>query len=159
MVSPVFGLGVRLVTCRFVSLIWVGKFRFFLFIVLGAHPFPFFFAFATGGALPEPYKIASSRQLVCLFLTKLSETDSMRVVWGFLLWDLCSQPSTLQLDWHWPVNTGTHRFATGAPFSSQMRAVSHWALVIDVKESGNAVANMLLPLTSSSIIGLVVGQW
>ena len=33
----------------------------------------------TGGALPEPYKMTSNRQLVCMFLTKLSETDSMRM--------------------------------------------------------------------------------
>lgn len=31
------------------------------------------------GVLPEPYKMSSSRPLVCMFLTKLSETDSMRV--------------------------------------------------------------------------------
>ena len=33
----------------------------------------------TGGALPEPYQMTSSRLLVCMFLTKLSETDFMRV--------------------------------------------------------------------------------
>ena len=54
----------------------------------------------TGGALPEPNKMTSSKLLVCMFLTKLSETDSMRVALGpdVLQWDLCSQPSTLQLD-------------------------------------------------------------
>ncbi|KAK0149974.1 hypothetical protein N1851_009262 [Merluccius polli] len=33
----------------------------------------------TGGALPEPYKMTSSRLLACMCLTQLSETDSMRV--------------------------------------------------------------------------------
>ena len=32
----------------------------------------------TGGALPEPYKRTSSRVPVCMFLTKPSETDTMR---------------------------------------------------------------------------------
>ncbi|MBN3298611.1 KDM4A demethylase, partial [Amia calva] len=32
----------------------------------------------TGGVLPEPYKMTSSGLLVCMFLTKLSQTDSMR---------------------------------------------------------------------------------
>ena len=34
----------------------------------------------TGGALPEPYKVTSNRPLMCTFLLKRSETDSMRVV-------------------------------------------------------------------------------
>ena len=32
----------------------------------------------TGGALPESWKMTSSRPLTCMFLLKLSETDSMR---------------------------------------------------------------------------------
>ena len=42
----------------------------------GALPEPY----RTGGALPEPYEMTSSGLLVCMFLTKLSETDSVRVV-------------------------------------------------------------------------------
>ena len=41
---------------------------------------------------------------------------------------------------------------------SQMRAGSQLAHVTDVKESGDAVANVMLPATSSSRTGLVVGQ-
>ena len=85
--------------------------------------------------------MTSSSLLVCMFLTQLSETDSMRTAWrpDVLWWDLCSQPSTMQLDWHSPVNR-IGRSATGAPFSSQMRAGSHWAHVTDVKESGERYA-------------------
>ena len=36
----------------------------------------------TGGALPQSYKMTPSRLLVCMFMTKLSETDSMKVAWG-----------------------------------------------------------------------------
>ncbi len=36
----------------------------------------------TGWALPEPYKMTSSRPLVWMSLTKQSETDFMRVAWG-----------------------------------------------------------------------------
>ncbi len=36
----------------------------------------------TGWALPEPYKMISSRPLVWMSLTKQSETDFMRVAWG-----------------------------------------------------------------------------
>ncbi len=36
----------------------------------------------TGWALPEPYKMTSSRPLVWMPLTKQSETDFMRVAWG-----------------------------------------------------------------------------
>ena len=63
----------------------------------------------TGGALPDLYIVTSSTQLVCMFLTKLSETDS----------------SNVQLDWHLPENTRIGRAATSTPFSSQMRAGPH----------------------------------
>ena len=70
----------------------------------------------TGGALPEPYLMTFSRLLVSMFHTKLSETDSMRSAWGpdDLYWDLCSQPSTQQLDWHWPEIPRISRSATAA---------------------------------------------
>ena len=44
--------------------------------------------------------MTSRRLLVHMFLTKLSK--SMRVASGpdVLEWDLCSQPSTVQLKWH-----------------------------------------------------------
>ena len=45
------------------------------------------------------------------------------------------------------------------PGFSQMRAGSPWAPVIDVKGSGEAKENALLPATSFSMTGLVVGQW
>ncbi len=97
----------------------------------------------------------------CALLTKLSGTDSMRVAWGpdVLLWDLCSQTSTMQLDWHMPVNTRIGRSAIGAPFSSGIRPGLHWAHVSDLKESVNAMENIMLPTTSSSMTFSVVGQW
>ena len=45
------------------------------------------------------------------------------------------------------------------PDFSQMRAGSPWAPVIDVKGSGEAKENAMLPATSFSMTGLVVGQW
>ena len=64
----------------------------------------------------------------------------MTMAWGP---DVCSQPSTVQLDWHSPENSRFGRSTTGAPFSSQMRASSHWAHVTGVKESGDAVVNVM----------------
>ena len=60
--------------------------------------------------------------LVCMFLTKLSETDSMKVARGHkaLQWDLCSQLSTMQLDWHSRENTRICKFTSGALFSLHM---------------------------------------
>ena len=48
--------------------------------------------------------MTSSRPLICMFLLKLSETDSMRVVRGpdVHKWGLCLQPNTVQGDWHLP---------------------------------------------------------
>ncbi len=51
------------------------------------------------------------------------------------------------------------RFATCTLCFSQMRAGSPWAHVTDVKGSGEAVENVMLPVTSFSMTGLVVGQW
>ena len=81
----------------------------------------------TGEALPEPCKVTSSRPLICMFQLKLSETDSMKVVRGPNVhkWGLCSQPNTVQGDWHVPKNTQIGRFAIGALCSSPMRAGSH----------------------------------
>ncbi len=112
----------------------------------------------TGWALPEPYKMTSSRPLVWMSLTKQSETDFMRVAWGpdILYWTLCSLPGTMELDWHLSLNARIGRSATGTLCFSQMRAGSPWA---HVKGSGDAVENVMLPLTSFSMTGLVVGQW
>lgn len=54
----------------------------------------------TGGPLPVPYKMSSSRLLVCMFLNKLSKTDSMRAAPGPST--ACAQRPlcTVQLDWH-----------------------------------------------------------
>lgn len=74
----------------------------------------------TGGALPEPCKLTSSRPQMCMCLLKRSETDSMRVVCGpdvHRRW-LCLQPKTVQDNWHLPVNTKSGKFATGALYSS-----------------------------------------
>lgn len=51
-------------------------------------------------APPETYEMTSSGPHVCVFQTGLTEADSIRVklVPGVLWWDLCSQPSTIQLD-------------------------------------------------------------
>ena len=80
----------------------------------------------TGGALPEPNNMTSSWLLVCMFLTKLSETHPMRVAWepNILEWDLFSQPSTLLLNcrlventrigrWHPVLFTDESRFTLG----------------------------------------------
>lgn len=68
-------------------------------------------------ALPESCKIISSGLLRGIFLTKLSESDSMRVAWGpaILQCDLCSQPSTMQLD---SQHTRTDTSATDGPLAS-----------------------------------------
>ena len=65
----------------------------------------------TGGALPEPNKMTSSRLLVCMFLTKVSS------IVGSVL--------TAQLHWHSGENTRIGRSIVCCPFSSQMRAGSH----------------------------------
>ena len=92
----------------------------------------------TGGALPEPYKMTSSGLLVCM---------------------MSSQPSTVQLDWHLPDNTGIGMFTIGGPFSSQLRAGSQLAHVTYMKEYRDVVAIVLLPATSSIITGLAVCHW
>ena len=89
-----------------------------------------------------PRAVQSDRLQVSMFLTKLSETDSMRMAW---------EPSTVRLDWHLPENT-----RIGTTFSSQMRAGSDWAHVNGVKESGEAVVNVMLTVTSSSTTRLAV---
>ncbi len=104
----------------------------------------------------SPPKMASSRLLVCTsdqtVRNRLHE-GGMRAAWGpdVLLWDLCSQTSTMQLDWHMPVNTRIGRSAIGFSFSSGIRAGSHWAHMTDLKESVNAMENIVLPTTSSSM--------
>lgn len=50
----------------------------------------------TGGALPEHYKMTSSTLLVCMFPTKLSETDSLRVAWGAASFSKTCAHSTMQ---------------------------------------------------------------
>jgi len=112
----------------------------------------------TGGALPEPCKLTSSRPIICMFLLKLS--DSMSVVWGPNVhkWGLCLHPNTVKGDWHLSENTKNSRFAIYALWSSRMKAGSHWAHVTDVTESGDAVEYVLLSATSSSMTGLAVGQ-
>lgn len=61
----------------------------------------------------------------------------------------------MQLDWHLPENTRIGRSATGAPFSSRMRACSQWAHVKE--ESGDALVNCLQHDPAWSIWKL--GQW
>lgn len=66
--------------------------------------------------------------------------------------------------WHpvvGPVLIARHRrawFACALCFS-RIRVGSTWALVTGVKGSGDAVENVMLPLTSFSMTGLVVAQW
>ena len=101
----------------------------------------------TGGAWLESYKMTSSRLMVCMFLTKLSETDSMRVAWG---------PSTV----HLRESPRMDRSSIGTPFSSQMGAGSQWARVTGIKkESADAMVNVILPVSSSSMASLAVDQW
>lgn len=66
-----------------------------------------------------------------MFLTTLWELDSMRWREGPAS---CCGISALNL----PENAKTGRLTTGASFSSEIRADSHWARVIDVKESEEA---------------------
>ena len=61
----------------------------------------------TGEALPEPYKLTSSRLLVCMF--RPNSQKNTPLVWHespiSSYWDMCSQPSTMQLDEHLQENT------------------------------------------------------
>lgn len=66
-----------------------------------------------------------------MFLTTLWELDSMRWREGPAS---CCGILVLNL----PENAKTGRLTTGAPFSSEIRADSHWACMIDVKESEEA---------------------
>lgn len=61
----------------------------------------------TGEALSKT--LTSCRLLMCVFLIKPSDPDSMRVAWQYSIfyWDLCSQLSIVQLNWHLPENTST----------------------------------------------------
>lgn len=96
----------------------------------------------TGEALSKT--LTSCRLLMCVFLIKPSDPDSMRVAWQYSIfyWDLCSQLSIVQLNWHSPENTSAGRSTTVAVFTSQKRAGSHWASVTEAKESGKAVTNI-----------------
>ena len=96
----------------------------------------------------NPTEMTSSCLLVCTFLSKLLETDSMRVAWGpdILYWDLCSQPSTLQLNCYSRENTKIGRSTTGPTFSHR------W------EQAEDTMVNML-PVTSSNMTILAVVQW
>ena len=48
----------------------------------------------TGGALQKPCKMTSSMLLVYMFLTKVLETDSMRVAWGVIIF-LCKKTASV----------------------------------------------------------------
>ena len=48
----------------------------------------------TGGALQKPCKMTSSMLLVYMFLTKVLETDSMRVAWGVIIF-LWKKPASV----------------------------------------------------------------
>lgn len=74
------------------------------------------------------------------------------------MWGLYLQPNTVQDVWHLPENTKIGNFATGALCSSQMKAGHTEHTVTDVTVSGDAMENILLPATSSSMTGLAVGQ-
>ena len=90
----------------------------------------------TGEALPEPCKMTSNRLLACMFLTKLSETDSM-----------------------------SHDPAARLAFARKHRNRSphRWEQVhtkhTGVKEYRDTITNIMLPVTSSSMTGLAVGQF
>lgn len=81
----------------------------------------------------EPHKLSSNRLLMCLFLLKLSETDSMG---GGI-----SQKTTVLAD--------------SPLFSSQMRGGSQTQIMTAVGGSGDAVEDVLPPAASPSV---VVGQ-
>lgn len=90
-------------------------------------------------------KMTSSGLLMCIFMTSLPETDSLRIPSGsdVLQRDFCSQPSTMQINWHSSENTGTGWSATGTPLSLQMRAGSH-IFCYPVKTDGQMLSGSLL---------------
>lgn len=98
------------------------------------------------GALPEPYNMISSK----LFMCRLSESESTRVVWGpdVPLWDLFT-PALRSLTEHqkWPVCRWDSVLPCGEQIHSEPERV--W----------RSWANVTLLPTSSSMTGLAVGQW
>ena len=102
----------------------------------------FFMRGGTGGALPEPYKMTSSRILVSYQnCQKQTRHEGPTTSSGLCAHSpaLCHSIAVCQRA---PELAGLQ---TGAPFSSQMWASSHWAHVTGVKESGEAVVNIVLP--------------
>ena len=111
----------------------------------------------TGGALLEPYKLTSSGLLVCIFLTKLSETP-----WAWH--EGSTSPSGISA--YSPALCSSIGICQTTPelagFPLTPRSLCSWEQVHstwDMKESGDVVANVILPVTSSSMNGLAVGQW
>lgn len=84
-------------------------------------------------------QMTSSRLLVCIFLTKLPETDFVRVARGpdVLQWDLSSRLSIVQLSWYLQENARIGESATDMLFSSQITTGSQCAHVTGVEESGD----------------------
>ena len=140
------------------------------------------FVRGAGGALPVPYKITPSGLLVCMLLTKfrngLGGMIARRplVQWLFIkilrlqLW-LEQKPAYTVVPQDRVCSSGTCTHSP-APCNSvgicqrtpelavlftveSMFTISTW----QTWKSGDAVGNVMLPATSSSMTGLAVGQW
>ncbi len=66
--------------------------------------------------------------------------------------------TVVELNWHLPLNTRSGLSAIGTLRFSQMRAGSPWAHVTDVKGHGEAVENVMLPVTLFSMTGFGGGS-
>lgn len=102
-------------------------------------------------SLLEPYNMASSGILTSMFLTKLLETDCLRISWVSDI--LCSQLDTIQLAFGW-----THQNCQDHHWHPILFIDDALLFMWHVPGSGDIMVNAMLPATSSSITGFVVGQ-
>lgn len=63
--------------------------------------------------MAQPYESTSSAEgLVCSFVRGQNDLQQATAGASIIQWDLCSQPRTVQLSWHSPVNTRTVKCST-----------------------------------------------
>ena len=84
----------------------------------------------TRRVLSEPYRMTLSRLLVCMFMTKLSETDSMRTSSSTTCANNTAPCGSIGIRER---TTRVGRSAIGTPFSFQVRSGSHWARATGMK--------------------------